>query len=110
MTAFSRLPRRAFPLTSVVLGALFLLVLLCIAQTGTGQQKFGSGEWPVFSGSVDWPVYRGDPKGNQYAALAQINATNDHSVNGLRTTRSVKRIQIPAPRPTRTHNTMAFES
>ncbi len=27
---------------------------------------------------VDWPVYRGDPKGNQYAPLAQIHAANVH--------------------------------
>jgi quinoprotein glucose dehydrogenase len=29
---------------------------------------------------ADWPVYRGDPKGNQYAPLAQINATNVHKL------------------------------
>ena len=28
--------------------------------------------------NVDWPVYRGDPKGNQYAPLAQIHAANVH--------------------------------
>ena len=28
--------------------------------------------------NVDWPVYRGDPKGNQYSALAQIHAANVH--------------------------------
>jgi quinoprotein glucose dehydrogenase len=27
---------------------------------------------------VDWPVYRGDPKGNQYSAIAQIHAANVH--------------------------------
>jgi quinoprotein glucose dehydrogenase len=27
---------------------------------------------------VDWPVYRGDPRGNQYAAIAQIHAANVH--------------------------------
>jgi quinoprotein glucose dehydrogenase len=27
---------------------------------------------------VDWPVYRGDPKGNQYASIAQIHAANVH--------------------------------
>ena len=27
---------------------------------------------------VDWPIYRGDPKGNQYSALAQIHAGNVH--------------------------------
>jgi len=30
--------------------------------------------------SIDWPVYRGDPKGNQYAAIAQIHAANVHSL------------------------------
>jgi quinoprotein glucose dehydrogenase len=28
--------------------------------------------------TIDWPVYRGDPKGNQYAAMAQIHAANVH--------------------------------
>src|SRR5436190_24372093 len=28
--------------------------------------------------SIDWPVYRGDPKGNQYVAMAQIHAANVH--------------------------------
>ncbi len=27
---------------------------------------------------IDWAVYRGDPKGNQYAELAQIHAANVH--------------------------------
>jgi quinoprotein glucose dehydrogenase len=81
MIVSSRLLRRAFPLTGVVLGASFLVVLLCTAQTGTRQQKFASGEWPVFSGSVDWPVYRGDPKANQFVTLAQINATNVHKLH-----------------------------
>ena len=30
--------------------------------------------------SIDWPVYRGDPKGNQYAAIAQIHAANVHTL------------------------------
>jgi quinoprotein glucose dehydrogenase len=30
--------------------------------------------------NVDWPVYRGDPKGNQYVALAQIHAANVHKL------------------------------
>jgi quinoprotein glucose dehydrogenase len=29
---------------------------------------------------MDWPVYRGDPKGNQFVALAEINATNVHKL------------------------------
>ena len=28
--------------------------------------------------NMDWPVYRGDPKGNQYAPLAEIHAANVH--------------------------------
>jgi quinoprotein glucose dehydrogenase len=28
--------------------------------------------------NADWPVYRGDPKGNQYSALAEIHAANVH--------------------------------
>ena len=32
------------------------------------------------SANADWPVNRGDPKGNQYVALAQINATNVHKL------------------------------
>ena len=69
--------------------AAFLTVLLCAAKTSSDilheptqaeQQKFGSGEWPVYRGSMDWPIYRGDPKGNQYAAFAQINATNVHKL------------------------------
>jgi glucose dehydrogenase len=30
--------------------------------------------------NVDWNVYRGDPKGNQYAPLAQIHAANVHTL------------------------------
>jgi quinoprotein glucose dehydrogenase len=29
---------------------------------------------------VEWPVIRGDPKGNQYSALAQIHAANVHQL------------------------------
>src|SRR4030095_6618677 len=28
--------------------------------------------------NIDWPVYRGDPKGNQYVAMAQIHAAKVH--------------------------------
>ena len=31
-------------------------------------------------GNIDWPVYRGDPKGNQYVAMAQIHAANVHKL------------------------------
>lgn len=30
--------------------------------------------------NLDWGVYRGDPKGNQYAPLAQIHAANVHTL------------------------------
>jgi glucose dehydrogenase len=33
---------------------------------------------PAGHESIDWPVYRGDPKGNQYVAMAQIHAANVH--------------------------------
>jgi quinoprotein glucose dehydrogenase len=64
-----------------LLGASFLIVLLCGAQTSdVRHDPAGSGEWPVYHGSMDWPIYRGDPKGNQYADFAQINATNVHKL------------------------------
>ena len=48
--------------------------LLCVsAATGTPSLA-------PYSESVDWPVYRGDPKGNQYAAIAQIHAANVHTL------------------------------
>ncbi|HEY3455705.1 MAG TPA: family 16 glycoside hydrolase [Bryobacteraceae bacterium] len=75
-------------MTRSLLATSFLIVLLCSAQTTdilqnptqAEQQNFGSGEWPVYRGSMDWPIYRGDPKGNQYVAFAQINATNVHKL------------------------------
>ncbi len=33
---------------------------------------------PADHENIDWPVYRGDPKGNQYVAMAQIHAANVH--------------------------------
>jgi quinoprotein glucose dehydrogenase len=33
---------------------------------------------PTGQENIDWPVYRGDPKGNQYVAMAQIHAANVH--------------------------------
>ena len=51
-----------------------LAALLCVsAATGTPSLA-------PYSESVDWPVYRGDPKGNQYAAIAQIHAANVHTL------------------------------
>ena len=80
MSLSSRFLRRTFPLTAAVLGASCAIALLCTAQTGVGQRKFESGEWPVYGGSVDWPVNRGDPAGSQFSVLAQINATNVHKL------------------------------
>ena len=66
---------RRFPFAVGLPGAVLLTVLLCTAQTG-GDRLDLSGEWPVFRGNVDWTVNRGEPNGNQFAAVAQINATN----------------------------------
>ena len=47
--------------------------LVCMsAATGTSSLA------PTGRETIDWPVYRGDPKGNQYAAMAQIHAANVH--------------------------------
>ncbi len=51
-----------------------IVVALCCAMAATGR----SGRAASGQGAVDWPVYRGDPKGNQYAAIAQIHAANVH--------------------------------
>ena len=40
----------------------------------------GDGVIAVGDTQLDWPVYRGDPKGNQYAPLAQIHAANVHTL------------------------------
>ena len=54
-------------------GRLCSLVLLAgLAGAGVSTRATSSGV------NVDWPVYRGDPKANQYAALAQIHAANVH--------------------------------
>jgi glucose dehydrogenase len=64
---------------AVVLGAPLLMVLLCTAQIR--QVRYDLAEVQRQKAvSVDWPVYRGDPKGNQFSALAQINATNVHQL------------------------------
>src|SRR3954451_9910593 len=88
MTSSRGALRRTIPVIPAAVVASLLIVLLATAQTSDilhtpsteEQRKFGSGEWPVYTGSLDWPVYRGDPKGNQYAAFAQINATNVHKL------------------------------
>jgi len=67
--------RRIISVTGAVFSALLLAVVL-----GTSQTPRRGDATPVevqeMFGSVSWPVYRGDPKGNQFSALAQINATN----------------------------------
>jgi quinoprotein glucose dehydrogenase len=50
-----------------VTGALLLCATVALGRTAV-----------VDGQNVDWPVYRGDPKGNQYAAMAQIHAANVH--------------------------------
>ena len=56
--------------------ALVAVVLVCVSALATGQDAavvpFGGAP------DLDWPVYRGDPKGNQYAPLAEIHAANVH--------------------------------
>ena len=48
-----------------------LLAVICaIAASATRQAS------PTGHDNIDWPVYRGDPKGNQYVAMAQIHAAN----------------------------------
>src|ERR1700682_5799655 len=65
-------------LAAALSGAVFVAVLLCSAQT-VDVRRNPFIEEPKL-GNVDWAVYRGDPKGNQYAPLAQINATNVHKL------------------------------
>lgn len=79
MTVSSHLLRRAFPLPAAALGASFLIVLLCTAQTPAVQRAAPAAAQEKL-GNMDWPVYRGDQKGNQFVALAQINATNVHKL------------------------------
>jgi quinoprotein glucose dehydrogenase len=55
----------------------YVTLLLCcsgavLALQDTAVVPFGG------AANVGWPVYRGDPKGNQYSALAQIHAANVH--------------------------------
>ena len=80
MISFSRFVRRPLTAAAAILGASLGIGLLCTAQTGAVRRQFSSGEWPPSGGGVDWPVYRGDPKGNQFAALAQIHAGNVHKL------------------------------
>jgi quinoprotein glucose dehydrogenase len=60
----------------LVLGSGIVAAALCttlVAMQGPSAPGTGPAD-------TDWPVYRGDPKGNQYAPLAQIHAANVHKL------------------------------
>jgi quinoprotein glucose dehydrogenase len=78
MIVSGRSLRRAFLATAVVC-ALLLIALLGSAQTGAGRYDLAAIEREK-TANAEWPVYRGDPKGNQFVPLAQINATNVHKL------------------------------
>jgi quinoprotein glucose dehydrogenase len=59
--------------------ALILMVMLCPAQTREMRYDLAEFEREK-SHNADWAVNRGEPQGNQFAALAQINATNVHKL------------------------------
>ena len=59
--------------TSLTIGGGLAVALLATTAAMQGPVAQSAG-----SGNADWPVYRGDPGGTQYAALAEINATNVH--------------------------------
>lgn len=66
-------------LVTAVLGASLRMVLLCSAQTREVRYDLSAIEREKVA-NAGWPVIRGDPKGNQFSALAQINATNVHKL------------------------------
>lgn len=60
-------------------GSLRRLVVVAAVFVGSGAllwQRTAA----IGGANADWPVNRGDPKGNQYAALAQIHAANVHKL------------------------------
>jgi quinoprotein glucose dehydrogenase len=56
------------------------LGVVAAALLATAVATQGPPEPHADAANADWPVYRGDPPGNQYAALAHINATNVHAL------------------------------
>jgi glucose dehydrogenase len=52
--------------------ALLAALFAVIAVTGGGRTQAAQ----TGHENIDWPVYRGDPKGNQYVAMADIHAAN----------------------------------
>jgi len=59
-------------LSRVVAATLFALGATLLARQDGAVIPSGG------ASNADWPVYRGDPKGNQYSALAHIHAANVH--------------------------------
>lgn len=53
---------------------LFVVATIICGMAAAGRLRVAA----AVGEDVDWPVYRGDPKGNQYAAIAQIHAANVH--------------------------------
>ena len=53
---------------------------LALALFATAAAMQGPPADRVESAGAEWAVYRGDPRGTQYAALAEINATNVHTL------------------------------
>ena len=78
MTVSRHSIRRAVQI-SAILSASLVIVLLGAAQTREVRYDASEAAKEKLR-SADWPVNRGDPKGNQFAALAQINATNVHKL------------------------------
>lgn len=57
-----------------------LLLLSCSNEKGREADMAQGGGIDRFDNFTDWAIYRGDKKANQYAELAQINATNVHQL------------------------------
>ncbi len=51
-----------------------LVTLLAVISATAGMRTLQPA--PAGHENMDWPVYRGDPKGNQYVAVAQVHAAN----------------------------------
>ena len=56
------------------------LLLTLIVAVGATAATESNQPASVGHENIDWPVYRGDPKGNQYVAMAQIHAANVHKL------------------------------
>ncbi|HET9487337.1 MAG TPA: PQQ-binding-like beta-propeller repeat protein, partial [Chryseosolibacter sp.] len=60
--------------------ALYIMVVAFVAcgRKGAGDQADVTVVIDKYDNFTDWAIYRGDKKSNQYAELAQINASNVH--------------------------------